>query len=241
MAFNTIVDTIAPALADLDLLSDDDLERARKLTTEATKYRALAANADQHVTAKIGELADKLTPDPKTTADKIIAASVNVPNADAITAVATAMERSLNRQARQLVLTRVDEVPAKLNARLVEIADQTAELAVELANISTPQEAIDGGRVDEWRTAHALMGEYSAIHVFVRELRSEKLLAAPTSRNSGPYWMFLLDADPDVRLTSDASKWRHFVADAARRPWVPASAEEATAVAKSWGWIEETA
>lgn len=231
---NAIFDTVAPALVDLGLLSDEDYTTANTLVTEATKYSALAYNASQTVTRKTIEATDKLLADPKVSPEKILAAATSIPDAQVITSMAETVERSLLRQARELVMARSGEVVPLLNTRLVEIADETATLADELRNVGTPQQAIDAGKVDEWRRAQTLIGDYNVIAELIRELRELKVIPRPTSSTTGAHWRFLRDEDTTTWLPKDPTAWQVHVRSMSRRPWVPASVEQAKAVAADW-------
>lgn len=229
-----IIDTVAPAFADLGLLSDADLARARKLVTEAGRYRTLTVNAEQAVTTRIAGVADKLTASKSLTPEMVIDAAVGIPDAAVVAEVAGHVERSLNREARDLVLVRAGEVVPLLNTRLVEIADETATLAGELANIHSPQAAIDLDKVSAWRRGQELIAEYAVISDLVRELRELRIIPAPTGATSGAIWRILRDEDRSTWLPKDPTPWQVHVRSMSRRPWVPASVEQAKAVAADW-------
>ncbi|WP_328858151.1 hypothetical protein OG579_03825 [Williamsia herbipolensis] len=225
---------MAPALVGLDLLTEEDLDRAHKLHDQAREYLTLSRNSEQAVARKVAELADKLAADPKTTPEKVVGATTGIPDARAVTSIAETLERSLNRQAQAIVLARVGEAVGRLNARLAEIADETESVASDLSNITTPQQAIDAGAVDQWRRAQALIAEYKDIASVVYELRELRTIPRPRSSESGPHWRFLRDEDQTSWLPQDATAWQKHVRDMQRRPWVPASEDEAKAVLDQW-------
>ncbi|MGZ8178671.1 hypothetical protein ACXVUM_12135 [Williamsia sp. SKLECPSW1] len=229
---NEIFDVVAPALVGLDLLSETDLDQARKLHQQAREYQTLARTSEQAVARKVAEVADKLVGDGKTTPDRVIAATVGLPDARAVTAIAEQMERSLNRQAQSIVLARVGEACGRLNARLADLADETEQVARDLSHITSPQAAIDSGRVDGWRRAQALMSDYESISSLIYQLRELRVIPRPKSSQSGAHWMFLEHNEEWV--PQDATPWQRHVAKMKRRPWIPASADEAEAVFQQW-------
>ncbi|MBE7193398.1 MAG: hypothetical protein INR66_13060 [Gordonia polyisoprenivorans] len=229
---NEVFDVVAPALVGLDLLSDEDLDRARALRKQAREYQTLARTSEQAVARKVSEVAEKLAADAKTTPDRVIAATTGIPDARAVTAIAESMERSLNKQAQSIVLARVGEACGRLNARLAEIADETESVARDLSHIDSPQAAIDSGRVDEWRRAQALMSDYETISALIYQLRELRVIPRPKSSQSGSHWMFLERHEEWV--PKDATPWQKHVAKMKRRPWIPASADEAESVFAQW-------
>ena len=239
MAFNTIVDTIAPALADLDLLSEADLDRARKLHEQARDYLTLARSSDEVVARKISEVAAKLVGDSKLSEDKVIAAATGLPDARAVTSIAEQLERNLDRQAQSIVLARAGEACGRLNTRLADIADETTTVAEDLANITTPQAAIDAGAVESWRRAQTLIAEYQDIASLTYQLRELRIIPRPRSSQAGAHWMYL--EHQEDWLPKDPTPWQKHVRDMKRRPWVPASADEAEAVFAQWTREEASA
>lgn len=231
---NSIFDVVAPALNDLGLLSDDDLDTALKLVQEATRYSALAHNADAAVARKVDELADKMVAESKVSPDKIVTATTGIPDARAVASIAERVERSLTRKARDLVMARSGEVCGRLNTILADIADRTAEVANALAGVQDAQDAINRGVVDEWREAQSLIARYKTVADLIRELRELKIIPRPTSSQTGGHWRFLKDADHSSWLPRDPSPWQVHVRDMARRPWIPASQDEAAAVLADW-------
>jgi hypothetical protein len=229
---NEIFDVVAPALLGLDLLSEADLDRAHKLHQQAREYQTLARTSEQAVARKVSEVAEKLVGDPKTTPDRVIAATTGIPDARAVTSIAEQMERSLSRQAQSLVLARVGEACGRLNTRLNEIANETEKVAADLAHVTTPQQAIDAGAVESWRRAQALMSDYETISSLIYQLRELRIIPRPKSSQSGSHWMFLRHEEEWV--PKDATAWQRHVAKMKRRPWIPASADEAEAVFQQW-------
>ena len=235
---NEILDTVAPALVGLDLLSETDLDRARKLQKQAREYLTLARSSEQVVARKIDEAAQKLVADVKTTPDKIVAATVGIPDARAVASIAEQMERSLNRQAQSIVLKRAGEAVGRLNTRLNEIADETETVASDLSNITTPQQAIDAGAVESWRRAQALIAEYNDIANVIYTLRELRIVPRPRSSESGSHWRFMRDEDQSTWLPKDQTAWQVHCRNMRRRPWVPASEDEAKAVLDQWNRAE---
>ena len=230
VTMNNLFDHVAPALADLGLLADEDIQRAQEANTEASRYRGLAHNAEAIVAQKADEIAEKLAADGKRTPDKVLAAAMNVPDPDAYRKVAEKIDQHLTRQARGLILARANEAVGHINARLAEISDQAAQVAEALSGITDPQSAISANRVVEWQTATALQDEYAELVRLVAALRDLRILPSPTGATSGPWWRFLLPEDTESWLPTGASDWQKFKRDMARRPWVPASVAEAEAV-----------
>lgn len=231
---DAVFDTVAPALVGLDLLAEGDRDRALKLVERAKVYSDLARNSEQAVARKIAEAAQKLIADPKATPDKVVEATVGIPDARAVTTIAEQLERNLTRQARDIVMAKVGEACPRLNTILAEIADRTAEVANALGGVQDAQDAINRGVVDEWREAQALIGQYKDIAELIRELRDLRVIPRPKSSQSGSHWMYLRDEDRSTWLPKDPTPWQIHVRSMSRRPWIPASEDEAAAVLADW-------
>ena len=230
VTMNNLFDHVAPALADLGLLTDDDIAKAHDAHNEASRYRSLASNSESVVAEKVTELAEKLVADGKRSPDKVLASALNVPDPAAYRVLAERVDQHLTRKARQLILARAGEAVGHINSRLREISEQTAQVADALSGITDAQSAISANRVIEWQTATALQDEYAALVRLIGALRDLRILPAPTGATSGPWWRFLKPEDTNSWLPAGASEWQRFVRDMARRPWVPASIAEVEAV-----------
>lgn len=225
-----LLDHVAPALADLGLLTDEDIEKAHGLYTQSKEYQGLNRNAEGYVANRIAEAGDKLASDTKVSVEKVLAAATGIPNADAVAKIADEIEKALSRKARQIILARANEAGPLINNRLREISDETAQIAEALGGITDAQAAITGNRVVEWQTANQLQDETASINRLVSALRELKVLPAPTSATTGPWWRVMLPEDANSWLPAGASQWQRYVQEQARKPWVALSVAEVEAV-----------
>ena len=228
---NTLMSTVAPALVSMKLLKQTDADRAHDLIDKGRRWRNLAVEAESRRKAEIEEAATSLVGVDEPTFEHLAASAVAITDPTVVQTIADRVQAATEREARAVVLARLDGFVPAVNKVFARIESDAKQLVEPLRGVMSAQAAIDRGSVQEWITAEDLRNELAGLRSLIGALRMAKLIPGPRGGDGGWAWMYRLPPDPNLTgHYSNMTEREKFLIEVARGPWCPVNADEAMRV-----------
>lgn len=191
----TLINSYSDQLAQLGVLTAEESESIETHLAAADEAQYVLAEVEHRRKDALDAAAWKLADD--ITFEKLSAAVVKLPLNQDIHDLALTVWRRHIEAAKTIVRAGFGAVPEALTARLDDNAARGLAAAEALTGITTAQQAIGAGLVDEWTSLQQAEAEYDAVVGLVSELRWGQ-----SERGNTP----LIPARP-MHDRSEASKW----------------------------------
>lgn len=222
---------MVPALLALGLLTDTENAEVSALLSRADLAAYTANSAAELTLAAANATGARLATDSKIDSDRILKSANALPSQNGVDAVCTAIYENCVNAAREIAFANASQIAATLNKEYNSIVEEFQNL--DLGGIRTDREAIDAGKVDQFRRFHELQDRYADLRS-IQDLAFRNYAVA-TPRLSGEYgdhWRYRLAKDPLQKLGAD--DLGKFAEEMRRQPYCPLSRDEALNTKSSW-------
>jgi hypothetical protein len=177
---------------------------------------------------------------------RLLKAAATMPSTDAVELIASEIRADAVTAAHALTFARVREVPAAITDEYGALRERAEAVEAALANVRTPQAAIDAGKTADWQALADVQATYAQLASWVLDFRAAGLIVAPSGSTRGAFWNYRQPLPTEqfhqAQAMKDRDGGRALVLLSLRcEPYVPASRDEALETANRWAADEAAA
>ena len=239
------VDQCVDDLEALGVITAKDAQAARSAAARASNAVMLSNQYTRHAETVAEHVGQSLAAVDDLSIDTVLA-ETTLADPNIIDATLRSVWNKSTKDARAAAFHNMSKVPAALTERFDAVSDEVLEIAAKLGTISTPQQAIDAGLVDEWQKLMELKGEFWGLVNVRSTLRSFYLIPGPTEYAAGWFWNQRIESPLGAFKAANekqaSDEGRALLVTVARcRPYCPATEAEAKATLEAANRGEQAA